>query len=130
MGGGNGGGLAGRGGASSVASNLKDLKSMYPISDSGYFGKASSKGNVRFIKSDNPQADAQKFFSVLAKDGKLTGAKKAGVTVVKFKDGTVVTYRIKSHSDGSPVVSITLSSTQNGVKSNQKIHFVSKGKND
>ena len=130
MGGGTGGGLAGRGGASSVARNLKALKAMYPVSDSGYFGKASPKGNVRLIKSENPQADAQKFFSVLAKDGTLAGAKKANVTVVKFKDGTVVTYRVKSHSDGSPAISITLSSMQNGVKSSQKIHFVSKGKND
>lgn len=126
MGGGGGGSLAG-GGAESVATNMAALKSDFPVTTSGYFGKASPKGNVRLIESDNPLATAKKFYEIAARQGKELGTQKAGVRIVKFKDGSIFVFRIKSFSDGSPVVTVTLNGNFHGVKSSQKIHFVGKG---
>lgn len=46
-----------------------------------------------------------------------------------MSDGTIVSYRIKSVSDGTPVIEINIRRSKNssGVK-NQKIHFVMEDK--
>lgn len=127
MGGGGGGALS-AGGASSVAVNLAKLKSDFPVTSSGYFGKASPRGNVRLIVSDDPLAAAKKFFAIAAKNGKVTSSNKPGVMLAKFKDGSIFVFRIKSHSDGSPAITVEISGNFKGVKSSQKIHFVGKEK--
>ena len=49
--------------------------------------------------------------------------------IAKLKDGTIITYREISSSDGSPAVDINIkkSTNSNGVKQ-QKIHFTKKGR--
>ncbi len=44
---------------------------------------------------------------------------------MRMRDGTIITYRRYSNSDGTPVVELSLVGAP-GVK-NQKIHFVKKG---
>lgn len=51
--------------------------------------------------------------------------------ITRIADGTVITMRTHSHSDGTPAVDINIKSSTHtdGVKG-QKIHFVQDGKNE
>ncbi len=115
----------------SISENLPAMKEKYSYKD-GYFGeKGKSKKNnkVRNIKSDDPLKTAREFYDTLAHGGKESpifesdGTKNGMKTVLA--DGSVVTWRNVSHSDGSPAVDINIeySSDSSGIKQ-QKIHFV------
>ncbi|MBO4604233.1 MAG: hypothetical protein J5657_02895, partial [Clostridiales bacterium] len=83
------------------------------------------------IKSDNPSVTAKDFYDRIAhggieneiidRNGNIKGAK------TKMADGTIVTWREISNSDGSPAVDINIKkSTDSGGLKFQKIHFVKK----
>lgn len=128
-------GLSYKGGASSYHSlgdNLSSVKSDYKLSKGGYFGTKgkSSDNSVRNIKSEDPKATAKDFYDKITYGGieKPIIDKKTGDTIGKtttLKDGSVVSWREVSSSDGSPAVEINIkkSSDSTGVKG-QKIHFV------
>ena len=117
---------------SSIRENASTLKTRYPYNN-GYFGvKGASKTNskVRHITSENPQKAAEEFYKKIAyggieepiynkKTGELIGWK------TKLADGSVITWRSVSSSDGSPTININIekSSDSGGVKQ-QKIHFI------
>ena len=116
----------------SISENLPVMKEKYSYNN-GYFGEngQSKKNNkVRNIFSDAPSATAQKFYDTLAYGGKeeptynsKTGKQNGMKTTLS--DGSVITWRNISHSDGSPAVDINVerSSDSDGIKQ-QKIHFV------
>lgn len=116
----------------SISENLPTMKEKYAYND-GYFGeKGQSKKNnkVRNIKSDDPSATAREFYDTIAYGGKetptydsKTGQQNGFKTTLS--DGSVITWRNVSHSDGSPAVDINIerSSDGGGIKT-QKIHFV------
>lgn len=114
----------------SVSENLPDLKKDYPLRN-GYFGsKADSKDDrVRHILSPDPVTTAKDFYDrisnggiesdIVDKNGNIKGA------TTKMADGTVVTWREVSSSDGTPAVDINIKkSTDSGGLKAQKIHFV------
>lgn len=114
----------------SVSQNLPAMKKDYPIHN-GYFGtKGNSKDDsVRHIKSSDPSATAKDFYSRISKGGverdivDKNGNIKGKTT--KMADGTVITWREISSSDGSPAVDINIKkSTDSGGLKIQKIHFV------
>lgn len=114
----------------SITDNLPSLKSKYPISN-GYFGNRgdSTKERTRHIESKNPISTSIDFYNKLthgAIEKKLPNGKG---TVAKLEDGTIVSYRKISSSDGSPAIDINIKRSKNsgGVKQ-QKIHFVKKGR--
>lgn len=105
--------------------NLDDLKSRYPYYD-GYFGsKGQSSGKVRNIVSDNPIATAKEFYQIAAKGGIEQQMLNGKGYTTKMKDGSIISYREVSTSDGSPAVDINIKRSINsgGIKQ-QKIHFV------
>ena len=116
----------------SISENLPVMKEKYSYNN-GYFGEngQSKKNNkVRNIFSDAPSATAQKFYDTLAYGGKeepnynIKTVKQNGMKTT-LSDGSVITWRNISHSDGSPAVDINVerSSDSDGIKQ-QKIHFV------
>lgn len=128
-------GLSYKGGAShfhSLSENLDALKDNYPYNkDNGYFGNKgqSNDNHVRNISSPDPLAESKKFYDIVAhggiessnysKDNKVTSA------ITRLADGTVVTWRETSASDGTPAVDVNIKrSTDNGGIKRQKIHFV------
>ena len=108
------------------------MKRSYPYKN-GYFGtKGTSATNprIRHIKSDNPVETAKAFYDQLAQGGvetpfydKKTGQEKGRKS--NLSDGSVVSWRNVSSSDGSPAVDINIESSKDsgGIKQ-QKIHFV------
>ena len=114
----------------SLSENLPSLTSQYPLNN-GYFGdKGNSNNNsVRHIASDDPSATALDFYNTIAhggieseiydSSGKVKGAK------TSLADGTIITWRETSNSDGSPAIDINIdrSNSSSGLKT-QKIHFV------
>lgn len=114
----------------SLSENLPSLTEHYSLSN-GYFGsKGNSNDNsIRHISSEDPSATAQSFYDSIAhggyeryiydKNGNVKGA------VTKLSDGTMITWRETSSSDGSPAIDINIdgSNSSSGIKT-QKIHFV------
>ncbi len=114
----------------SVSENLPGMKQEYPYKD-GYFGSkgSSSDSKVRHIESDNPEETAKEFYDKLAHGGieipiydKKTGQEKGRRCCLS--DGSVISWRNVSSSDGSPAVDVNIehSSDSGGIKQ-QKIHF-------
>lgn len=127
-------GLGYKGGTSryhSIGENAGRLKSKYQYNDkTGYFGEKgrSHDPHIRNMASEHPSEMAKQFYDDATYGGqeeKLSNGKGVKTTM---RDGTVISYREVSSSDGSPAVQITISSLEDGggIKS-QKIHFVNKG---
>lgn len=93
----------------------------------GRFGFSSpSTGNkTRNIESDNPRETAKDFYDRIAFGGKESTYHNGSMKVTRMADGTIITWRETSHSDGTSVVEINIddSSHTGGIKE-QKIHFV------
>ena len=112
-----------------IGENLSNARSAYTYNDAtGYFGNKgqSHSTSVRNIVSDDPVATAKDFYDRLTYGGikkKLENGKGV-ITIVK--DGSVLTFREVSSSDGTPAVDINITSSGDdtgGIKT-QKIHFV------
>ena len=112
-----------------VGENLGDVRKAYAYNDeTGYFGKKgqSSNNSIRNIASDNPVATAKDFYDKLAYGGKEKKMSNGKGFTTTMKDGSVLTYREVSSSDGTPAVDINITSNGDdtgGIKT-QKIHFV------
>lgn len=112
-----------------VGENIESVSSKYPYHEGRFGVRESKKNKVRHIASDNPLETAQDFYDRLAYGGKEDIYEKEKMKITRMADGTVITYRETSTSDGSPVVEINIdkSSDSGGVK-NQKIHFIKEEK--
>lgn len=114
----------------SISDNLPELIDSYQFAH-GFFGKRgdSTKERTRHIESENPIKTSKDFYNKLTYGAIEKNLPKGKGKVAKLKDGTIITYREISFSDGSPVVDINIkrSKDSNSVKQ-QKIHFIKKGK--
>lgn len=92
----------------------------------GYFGENSKHGKdrTRNIASADNLAAAKDFYDKIAFGGKEQIINN-NMKITRMADGTVITMRKVSHSDGTPVVDINIKpSTHTGGVKGQKIHFV------
>lgn len=109
----------------SITENLGSLTAKYDYSN-GFFGEqGKGRSFVRNISSDDPASTAKDFYDTAAHGG-IEGAMDNGKGyVTKMKDGTILSYREVSSSDGSPTVEINIrQSDDHGDIKYQKIHFV------
>lgn len=115
----------GRGSLHTLTDNLPSVTSRFPLAPCGMFG---TKGRgARIITTPSPVSTAYEFFNRIStgydridaipyKDGRKKGC------VAYLKDGTTITMRKKSNSDGTPAVDIHITSP--GRVKSHKIHFV------
>lgn len=108
----------------SITENLPALTSQYKYSN-GYFGeKGIGRSFVRNIQSDAPLNTAKDFYNKIAHGGiekKMSNGK--GI-YTKMKDGSIISFREISSSDGTPAVEINIRrSNEHGELKYQKIHF-------
>ncbi len=108
----------------SITENLPSLTSSYDYHN-GYFGKKGQGRNfVRIISSADPVKTAQDFYDKAAHGGIERPMSNGNGHYTKMKDGSILSYREVSSSDGSPVVEINIKkSTNHGSIKYQKIHF-------
>lgn len=110
----------------SVGENIDATAAKYEYQN-GRFGKCSpSTGtHTRNIISDDPLETARDFYDKIAYGGIETKYPEQGRSTTQMADGTMISFRIISKSDGSPVVEINIkkSNNSNGLKE-QKIHFI------
>lgn len=110
-----------------VCDNLDMLAGAFPLRE-GYFGRATRPNNsrVRIIESESPLETAREFYTSISYGGieeSLPGS--AGVRST-MADGTIITFREASCSDGSPAIDINVKeSVDTGGIKRQKIHFTS-----
>ena len=112
----------------SISENVGTLKENYKFSN-GYFGDpGQGRTFTRNVASDDPAAAAKDFFDKAAYGGIVSQMKNGKGETVKMKDGTIISYREVSKSDGTPAVEINISNSNDpaGIKK-QKIHFVKEG---
>ena len=110
----------------SIGQNVMVTSQKYPMRN-GYFGvvSPSTGSKTRNIVSHDNLETAKDFYDRIANGGIEKTSKGGALRITKMHDGTVITMRTFSHSDGTPVVeiNITNSISTGGVKQ-QKIHFV------
>lgn len=107
----------------SISDNIAALKTSYSYSN-GYFGiKGQGRSHTRNIISSNPISTAMDFYEKAAYGGIEKTYNKGVYT--KLSDGTILSYRKISTSDGTPAVEINIKHSNNssGLKQ-QKIHFI------
>ena len=111
---------------SGLLNNVDGMLRLYPINN-GLFGVQglSRDPSIRNIVSDAPLETATDFYLRISSGGveqPLLGGNGVRTTLV---DGSVITFRKVSTSDGSPAISINVRrSTGSGEIRSQKIHFV------
>ena len=109
----------------SIGQNILITSSKYEYNN-GRFGKNSpSSGNItRNIESKNPLQTATDFYDKIAFGGIENSYDNDTLKTTQMADGTIVSWRKRSSSDGTPVVEINISnSTHTGGIKKQKIHF-------
>lgn len=109
----------------SIGQNILLASSKYEYSK-GFFGENSIHGNdrTRNIASPDNLSAATDFYDKIAFGGKEQIVN-SNLRITRMADGTVITMRKKSNSDGTPVVDINIkSSSHTGGIKGQKIHFV------
>lgn len=109
----------------SVIDNLPALISNYEYK-SGYFGcRGKGRNFVRNIYSNNPIKTARDFYGKIALGGIEKKLENGKGFQTSLKDGTIISFRAISSSDGTPVVEINIrKSNTHGDLKRQKIHFV------
>lgn len=112
----------------SLAENITSLKASYPIKN-GYFGrKGKGRDFVRNIVSSAPLSTAKDFYAKAAAGGQERKLPNGKGKYSKLSDGTIISYRERSSSDGTPAVEINIKhSVAHGEVKYQKIHFVKEG---
>ena len=90
----------------------------------GYFGENSKHGKDRTRNITDNLAAARDFYDKIAFGGREQIVDD-NTSITRMADGTVITMRKVSSSDGTPVVDINIKpSTHTGGVKGQKIHFV------
>lgn len=113
----------------SIGQNVMVVKNTYGF-EKGYFGENSVHGSdrTRNVFSPDNMKTANDFYDKIAFGGKEQVVND-NMRITRMADGTVITVRKVSHSDGTPVVDINIrKSTHTGGVKDQKIHFVLEGK--
>lgn len=113
----------------SIGQNKLVVSKSYKF-ENGYFGENSKHGRdrTRNIFAENNLEAALDFYDKIAFGG-IENKVDDNLRITRMADGTVISMRKVSHSDGTPVVDINIkSSTHTGGVKGQKIHFVKKEK--
>ncbi len=110
----------------SIGQNVLIASHSYPYKN-GYFGiaSASTGSRTRNIVSTDNLRTAKDFYDKIALGGEEVRMNGGKLNITSMADGSVITMRTKSHSDGTPVVEINIekSNHSGGIK-RQKIHFI------
>lgn len=114
----------------SISDNIPSMKESYAYNN-GYFGKIgkSRVTDIRQIDCSDPIRESKKFYDKLANGGIEEILPNGKGVITSMKDGTVITYRVITSTEGSPAVDINIkrSSDTGGIKK-QKIHFEKENK--
>ena len=109
----------------SITENLPSLKSDYKYQD-GYFGEPGhGRFFVREISSEDPLKTARELYDKAAHGGIEKEMSNGKGVYTKMKDGSILSFREVTSSEGSPAVEINIKqSNDHGDIKYQKIHFV------
>ena len=115
----------------SISQNIPRTSVKYKYSE-GRFGDSSphTGNHTRNISSSDPLSTAKDFYDLISYGGKEI-IYSNNLKVTSMSDGTKISMREVSSSDGTPVVEVNIkySNDTSGIK-NQKIHFIKEKSND
>ena len=121
-------GSGGLRGGNALGDNAAELKSKFPTTSNGYFGKpGQGRKHTRNIESSNPARTAAEFARIASKNPVSSIPIEGKGMIYRMRDGSIIAHRyVSSSKDKSPVVELKVKNAP-GIKS-QKIHFAKKGK--
>lgn len=121
-------GSGGLRGGHTLGDNIAELKSKFPTTSSGFFGKpGQGRKHARNIESNSPARTAAEFASIASRIPVSSIPIQGKGIIYRMRDGSTITHRfVSSSKNRSPVVELKVKNAS-GIKS-QKIHFVKKGK--
>lgn len=85
-------------------------------------GSRSPRLRPAALYSDDPSATARLFYDTLGRGGQVRRIERGYIRT--FDDGTHITYRPVSRSDGSPAIQISVQNPRSPLARYQKIHFM------
>ena len=105
--------------------NIPSLLGKYKCNN-GFFGtKGRGRRFTRNIYSKDPIKEAKCFFELAGNGGVFKTLDNGRGIVSKLEDGTIISFRKISTSDGTPVVEINIRQSKSILQiKGQKIHFV------
>ena len=114
----------------SIGQNVLIAASSYQYSNGRFGTNSQSTGNrTRNISSTDPLVTAKDFYDKIAYGGTEKIFRDGALKITHMADGSVISMRTTSHSDGTPVVEINITnSTHSGGVKDQKIHFIKEDK--
>ena len=117
-----------KGGATSyhsIKDNIPSTSNSYTYNN-GYFGEKgkAKKDFYSQIETSNPIEESKKFYDTIAYGGIEKPMSNGKGYITELKDGTIISYREVTSTEGSPAVEINIKkSTDTGGVKKQKIHF-------
>lgn len=107
-----------------IGENISSLVQKYHYED-GMFGQRGSRTYFRVITAEDPLKEANYFYQQLSKGGVERSVKNGKVRISVMSDGSEVSIREVTSTEGSPAVEISIRRSINpgGLKT-QKIHFL------
>ena len=107
-----------------ISENLSMLKSEYNYDKGYFFEQGKGRDYTRNSYSADPLKMAIDFYDKISYGGLEQDLKNGKGQYTKMADGTIITFRKTSSSDGSPAIDINISySNDTGGIKKQKIHF-------
>ena len=104
-----------------IDKNAELVRDKYELNDEGYFGE-TTKTKAQIFRTKTPIDDSYDFYNKLGQGGKIENLNNGHGTKTTLSDGTIITHRVVTSTEGSPAVDIHIYSPS-FVKT-QKIHFI------
>jgi hypothetical protein len=88
--------------------NIEQLAKRYPLTAGGRFGRRGR--NAQVVESDDPAATARQFWAALSKGGQPRPLPNGRGQRVRFDDDSLIVFRPRTTTAGSPAVEISIAS--------------------
>ena len=108
-------------GTSNINENAGNMTGKFAPNEYGNFGRPGK--NSRIIECEDPVSESASFYEQIGRGGEVSPLPRGNGTKTRLDDGTFISYRVITSSEGSPAVQISVKGVSTNIN-DQKIHFI------